>query len=249
MTRDTNTLWAFLHEIEPGDVIIARRGTKRIVGIGRVMGPPFYDVDRGMKRVGSQEAPYYPRFLPVQWENREIEFDRIVFGFYTMYEIPEEKYIELTQEPVPGPWEEELTEATAEFALEKHLEDFIIANFASIFRGRLELYRDEGVIGQQYPIVGSEGKQIGYIDILAWEPSTNAYVVIELKKGRESDRVVGQTLRYKGWVHENLCQAGQAVKGLIICKEVDERMSFALKMVPDLVEVKRYSVSFQLFDG
>ena len=75
-----------------------------------------------------------------------------------------------------------------------------------------------------------------------------AVVVIELKKGRESDRVVGQTLRYMGWVAENLCPEGEDVKGLIICREVDERLEFALKMVQSMIQVKRYSVSFQLHD-
>jgi hypothetical protein len=35
---------------------------------------------------------------------------------------------------------------------------------------------------------------------------------------------------------------------LIICKEVDEKLDFALKMVRDMIQVKRYSVSFQLHD-
>jgi restriction system protein len=246
ITRDTNAVWAFLHEIEPGDVVIARRGTKRIIGIGEVTGPPFYDETRGQERLGNLSDDWYARFLPVRWEDRQIDFDSIVFSFYTLYEIPEEKYRELTQEETPQ--EEELRELSAEFALEKHLEDFIVTNFGSIFQGQLELHREEGVVGQQYPIVGSEGKQIGYIDILAREPSTNAYVVIELKKGREADRVVGQTLRYMGWVSENLCQSGEDVKGLIICREVDERLEFALKMVRNMIQVKRYSVSFQLHD-
>jgi restriction system protein len=246
ISRDTNAVWAFLHEIEPGDVVIARRGTKRIIGIGEVTGPPFYDETRGAERLGNLSDNWYARFLPVRWEDRQIDFDRIVFSFYTLYEIPEEKYRELTQEEKMP--EEELPELSSEFPLEKHLEDFMIANFDGIFQGQLELYQEEGGIGQQYPIVDSEGKGIGYIDILAREPSTNSYVVIELKKGREADRVVGQTLRYMGWVSENLCQGGDGVKGLIICKEVDERLEFALKMVQNMIQVKRYSVSFQLHD-
>ena len=93
-----------------------------------------------------------------------------------------------------------------------------------------------------------DGKVIGYIDILAKEPSTNAFWIIELKKGRESDQVVGQVLRYMGWVQENLCQMGEHVRGLIICKEVDERLTYALKMVQDKVKVKLYHVDFHLSD-
>jgi restriction system protein len=73
-------------------------------------------------------------------------------------------------------------------------------------------------------------------------------LVIELKKGRESDKVVGQILRYMGWVRDNLCREGEDVKGLIIYKDVDERLAYALGMVQDIVQVKRYSVNFQLSD-
>ena len=244
ITRDVNAIWRFHHEISPGDVVIARRGTKKIIGIGTVIGSPFYDEDKGRERVAGLPEHFYSRFIPVKWEKKEIEFDRIVFSFYTIYEISEEKYRTLTEEKT----DTEITEQSAEFALEKHLEYFIVKNFGSIFGGRLELYADDGGIGQQYPVVGNDGKEIGYIDILARERSTKSYVVIELKKGRESDKVVGQILRYMGWVAENLCQAGENVKGLIICKDVDEKLVYALKMVQSIVEVKRYIVDFRLSD-
>jgi len=244
VTRDVNALWGFHHEISPGDVVIARRGTKKIIGIGTVNGSPFYDEDKGRKRVAGLTEDFYSRFIPVKWEEKEKEFDRIVFSFYTIYEISEEKYRTLTEAKT----DTEITEQSAEFALEKHLEYFIVKNFGSIFGGRLELYVDDGGIGQQYPVVGNDGKEIGYIDILAREPSTNSYVVIELKKGRESDKVIGQILRYMGWVTEYLCQGGENVKGLIICKDVDEKLVYALKIIQNIVEVKRYTVDFQLID-
>ena len=74
---------------------------------------------------------------------------------------------------------------------------------------------------------------MGTIDILAQETPSNAFVVVELKKGRESDKVVGQVLRYMGRVTENLCQQGQDVKGMIVCKESDPRISYAIQMARD----------------
>lgn len=246
MTRDVNSLWAFRHEVSRGDVVIARRGTKRIIGIGTVVGYPFYDEEKGRERVAHLTENCYSRFIPVEWEEKDIEFERIVFSFYTIYEIPEEKYHDLTLKSAEEVLEE--IEQSATFELEKHLKHFIVKNFDQIFQGRLELYRDGGGIGRQYPIIGKNGKEIGYIDILAREPSTNSYVIIELKKGRESDRVVGQVLRYMGWIAENLCQAREQVKGLIICKEGDERLDYALKLVEGMIEVKRYRVDFELID-
>jgi hypothetical protein len=238
LTRDCNTLWRFYHEIAPGDVIVARRGTKRVVGIGSVAAPAFHDEQKGKERVGHlADLYYYPNFITVNWEAKQIEFDHIVFSRYTMYEIPEEGYRELTGAPPPD-------ESQVEFVLEKYLEDFIVTNFNAIFPGQLELCVD----GQQYQMVGDDLRELGRIDILAREPATGCYVVIELKKGRESDVVVGQTLRYMGWVQENLCQEGEGVKGLIVCKDQDERLRYALKALPGSINVKFYTVSFQVSD-
>jgi restriction system protein len=243
VTRDVNSLWTFRHGIPPGDKVIARHGTKRLIGIGTVTGQPFYDEEKGQERVENLTEDFYSRFLTVNWEEREeIEFEQIVFSFYTIYEIPEEKYRDLIQEEGPSEESDGLT------IPEKHLEDFIVRNFDQIFQGQLELYKDEGAVGQQYPIVSTEGKAIGYIDILAKEPGTDSYVVIELKRGRGSDRVVGQVLRYIGWVAENLCQTEEKVKGLIICREGSENLDYALKMVEAFIEVNRYRVDFQLID-
>ena len=41
-------------------------------------------------------------------------------------------------------------------------------------------------------------------------------LVIELKKGRASDSVVGQIQRYMGYVKDELAEKNQPVKGVII---------------------------------
>ncbi len=127
-----------------------------------------------------------------------------------------------------------------EFVLEKYLEEFVVSNFHTIFRGQLKIYEDaDGNDGQQY------GTDIGPIDILAVEPQSQSFVVVELKKGRSSDQVVGQILRYMGWVKKNLCLNGQAVKGLIICRDPDSKLSYALEMTTS-IDVRYYNVSFEL---
>ena len=253
MTKDIKTLWSFYHNISLGDIIIARRGTKKIIGIGTVTGAPFYDERKGKDRVANLTDDAYSNFIPVQWDIKEITFDKIVFSFYTMYKIPEEKYqnlIEGTLSLSESDEDEELMEEqSVEFVLEKYLEDFIVANFKKIFKDKLKIYEDpDGNIGQQYRIINNEGKLLGRIDILARDSNNNSFVVIELKKGRESDKVVGQVLRYMGWVKENLCEKGEDVKGLIICKEIDESMVCALNMVQDIIQTKSYSVDFTLSD-
>ena len=227
----------FWKEIQKDDIIIARGGRKRVVGIGTALGPAFYNPEKGTERAGSIAEPF-PNFLPVRWEKGEKEFPRTELGMQTLCEMPAERYAELFETP-------DLPESSGEaensaFRLEKHLEDFIVANFDRVFRGEYDYFRDDGQReGRQYPT------DIGPIDILAREPATNAYVVIELKRDKSSDQAVGQTLRYMGWVKEHLCQAGEEVKGLIICQDADERLEYALKMTPNIAH-KLYRVDFQL---
>lgn len=126
-----------------------------------------------------------------------------------------------------------------EFAMEKYLEEFIEANFNKIkFEAKLELYQDEENTGRQYLT------PIGNIDLLALDKEKKEFVVIELKKGRSSDVVVGQILRYMGWVKENLAK-DYNVRGIIIVKEKDERLEYALKLMPN-VDLFIYNVSFDI---
>jgi hypothetical protein len=60
------------------------------------------------------------------------------------------------------------------------------------------LYQNEESNGRQYPT------PIGNIDLLAIDKKNKEFVVIELKKGRSSDAVIGQILRYMGWVKDKL---------------------------------------------
>lgn len=253
-TRDINALWAFYHEIQEGDFVVARRGRKRILAVGKVIVSPYYDEAKGHERLGEKTERFYSNFLPVSWDNKSIEFDKQVFSFYTIYEMPEEKFKTLLNNQPPKEShdidEPDLPASETEFALEKYLEDFIVSNFTSIFKGQLELYTDpDGNPAQQYPVLSKEGKISCRIDILAVDKVTNDFVVIELKKGKESDPVVGQTLRYMGWVKENLCESTQSIKGFIVCKDVDERLGYAIQTVGDRIALKRYKIDFQLIDS
>ena len=69
--------------------------------------------------------------------------------------------------------------------------------------------------------------------------------VIELKKGKSSDQVVGQILRYIAWIKENEAKPDEKVKGLIITKEQDDKLKYSL-MATENIELMNYSVSFKL---
>ncbi|MBD3407594.1 MAG: DUF1016 family protein [Candidatus Lokiarchaeota archaeon] len=244
---DANALWNFFHEIEIGDKILARRGRKILLAVGTVTKTAYYDWEKGLERVGGDENLCYPNFIEVDWEKLPIEYDELAFGMYTLQgPFDYDYYQELTQGEVPEP-EESDTLNESRFRLERYLEDFIVTNFEQIFEGKYERYQTEGdSVGQQYPIMNDDGRVIGRIDILAKNREDESLLVIELKRDYGVDTTVGQILWYMGWVKENLCDEGQDVKGLIICTDKDEKLDYTLQMLEDRVEVKFYSVRFQL---
>lgn len=137
---------------------------------------------------------------------------------------------------------DETVEDPSVFALEKHLEDFLVANWKQTALGKhYDIYEDNGQkIGRQYPT------DTGFMDILAISKDKKELLVVELKKGRASDNVVGQIQRYMGYVLEELAEDGQTVKGVIIAFEDDLRIKRALA-VTNNIEFYKYQVSFKLY--
>ena len=135
-------------------------------------------------------------------------------------------------------------EDPAVFAMEKHLEDFLVQNWAQSELGKqYDIYTEEGeLVGQQYP------SDTGPMDVLAISKDKKKLLVVELKKGRASDAVVGQVLRYMGYVKDELAEPDQTVSGVIIALEDDMRLRRALSAVGN-IEFYRYQVSFKLFKG
>jgi restriction system protein len=83
---------------------------------------------------------------------------------------------------------------------------------------------------------------------LAISKDKSVLLVIELKKGRVSDVVVGQTQRYMGYVQGELAEPNQKVQGLIIGLDEDLRLKRALAVTQN-IEFYRYQVTFKLLKG
>ena len=100
-------------------------------------------------------------------------------------------------------------EDASSFALEEHLEDFLVKNWTHTELGKdYDIYEEDGVKAQQYQT------DTGPLDILAISKDKKRLLVVELKKGKASDAVVGQTLRYMGYVQDELAEEGQTVERL-----------------------------------
>lgn len=132
-------------------------------------------------------------------------------------------------------------EDPAIFVLEKHLEDFLVANWSQTDLGiEYDIFQEDGELrGQQYPT------DTGNMDILAISKDKTKLLVVELKKGRASDAVVGQIQRYMGYVKEELAEEHQSVEGVIIALDDDLRIRRALA-VTNNIRFLKYQISFKL---
>ncbi|MDQ3830513.1 MAG: endonuclease NucS, partial [Candidatus Tectomicrobia bacterium] len=108
----------------------------------------------------------------------------------------------------------------------------------SLVEPGLKLYSDEGITGVEFPAGGR------YIDILAVDRD-GGYVVIELKVSKGYDRVVGQLLRYMGWIEKHHAEPGQRVRGVIVAKEITEDLKLACARVQGL-QLFEYALSVTL---
>jgi len=134
--------------------------------------------------------------------------------------------------------EEDLTPGEGtEFAYERDLQNYLVKNLHQIEPG-LTLYNEDGITGVEYPVGGRR------IDILATD-SDDSLVVIELKVSKGHDRVIGQILRYLGWIKANLADEEQKVRGIIIAKDISEDLRLACSMTND-ISLREYSISFSL---
>lgn len=131
---------------------------------------------------------------------------------------------------------EDLPTASSAFAYEHDLRDYLAGNL-HLLDPSLRLFSDEGITGVEFPVGGR------FIDLLATDP--RGYVVIELKVSRGYDRVVGQLLRYMSWIKKNHAEPGQAVRGIIVAKEITEDLLLACSELPN-VSLYEYELSVSL---
>jgi len=120
-------------------------------------------------------------------------------------------------------------------SLEKDLQNYLAKN-PSVIEAGLKLIEKGKELDTQ---------QIGRMDLLC-KDKDGCYVVVELKKGRIGDVVIGQILRYIGWVQVKFNT--NKVRGIIIVNEEDEKLNFALKPLKNLIQIKYYQVKFEISD-
>lgn len=234
-------LWTIAKGIQAGDVILCPDG-KGSYYSGEIVGE--YSYHPGSVLPHRRSVSWYPKKIARNDMSESLKNSTGSIG--SVSDVSQ--YAEEIERLLSGIPSQVITttdptvEDASEFALEKHLEDFLVQNWKSTELGkRYDIYEEESGdnAGQQYP------SDTGPIDILAISKDKKTLLVVELKKGRVSDVVVGQIQRYMGFVKAELAEEGQEVKGVIIGFEDDVRIRRALSVAQG-IEFYTYKVQFSL---
>jgi restriction system protein len=189
--------------ILPGDIVLCPDG-QGFYRVGEVTGTYSY-----------APGDLLPHRRPVRWLPKTIRREdmsiamRHSMGFIgtvsnvTKYADEIEALLGGQQQPSLIATDQDVEDPSV-FGLEKHLEEFLVANWASTELGKnYDIYEIEGeLVGQQFP------SDTGPMDILAVSKDKRELLVVELKKGRASDVVVGQVQRYMGYAQDELAEVG-----------------------------------------
>lgn len=253
--------------LEPGDNVVFYVGRPEMAFAGTAqLSSPMFELDEDERRLfGSDSNSFYNADYGVKLANVSVwdrpkdaralapELDLVEnpahWGVYLqggIRSLSNQDWLRITDSESPSLAdrirEQEDLESESDFALESNLEEFIEQNWDHIDFGRnLRLHTTDEASGRQFPA----GQNRWSIDFLARDKDDGSFVVIELKKGKTGDAVVGQLARYMVWVRENLAEEGDEVHGIVIARNPDESLKTAIR-INDRMSLMSYHVNFTL---
>ena len=233
-------LWTIAKGILVGDIVLCPDGKGNYL-VGEIAGD--YEYQKGEILPHRRSVRWYSRVIPREEMSGPLRNSAGSIGTVSNISRFSEEIEKLISGSQPSSifTTDETIEDPSTFALEKHLGDFLVQNWKQTELGKkYDIFEEEGeLVGQQYP------SDTGPIDILAISKDKKELLVVELKKGRISDVVVGQVQRYMGYVQEELAEDNQKVKGVIIALEDDIKISRALSVAPN-IDFYTYKINFKL---
>jgi restriction system protein len=229
--------WTVAKGLQQGDIVLSSNGTGHF-HVGKIDSEYYFTPGELLPH--RRRVAWYPEM--VARADMSEELSRNIGGYGTVQRL---NYGTEIDQLIHGHVKEvfvsdENIESPVSFVLEKHLEDFLVSNWENTELGKLyNIYSENGEkVGRQYPT------DTGQIDILAESKDGKELLVVELKRGRVSDVVVGQILRYMSYVKE--LDETKTVRGVIIGTDDDQRFRRALSMTNN-IDFYKYEVNFKLF--
>ena len=233
-------LWTIAKGIQIGDIVLCPNG-QGVYYVGEVTG--VYEYHKGQTLPHRRTVRWFPKTITREEMSEPLKNSTGSIGTVSNISqyASEIEAIIAGSRPVSIVSTDETIEDPSVFALEEHLEDFLVKNWRSTELGKhYDIYEEDGaMVGEQYP------SDTGPIDILAISKDKKELLVIELKRGRVSDIVVGQIQRYMGYVKEELAETNQNVRGVIIAFEDDIKIHRALSVAQN-IDLYTYKINFKL---
>lgn len=248
-TRVMNLMWDACEGIRQGDIVVTRKAD-RYFASGTVVGG--YEYFPGEPLPHRRRVEWHPETFTQDEMSPELARairNRVTVFPLSGYAAEVARLTGSAAAPAALVAASALAASQAEevqhevaFQLERQLEDFLVHNWRATPLGRdYDIFEQDGeVTGQQYRADGNTR-----MDILAVSKDRKRLLVVELKRGRVSDVVVGQIQRYMGFVKDELLEPGQSVEGVIIGREDDLSIQRALR-VANNIRFMKYRVEFHL---
>ena len=235
-------LHAFIRKVNIGDIVVMPVD-KKYCWVGEVVSDYYFEKH--------DNDPSNPHSRRVKWYKKigtESMSDTLYYSIYkrgTLHSLTKyrDEIISLMQgeEYISANNLSAGYDSHPESLLEKHLEDYLVRDWAKTYLSEnYDIYDDENNSGQQF-----QAGDAGIIDILAISKDKKEFLVIELKKGMAGDSAVGQILGYMGFIKKEMAKNGEQVKGLIIAHKKDKRIEHIMNIVPE-ISFNTYSMDFQL---
>jgi restriction system protein len=233
-------LWTIAKGVSVGDIVLCPDGRGNYY-VGEVIGE--YEYHKGAILPHRRPVRWFSKIISREEMSESLRYSAGSIGTVsniTRYAQEIESLLAGARPQIIFATDKEVEEPTL-FALEEHLEDFLVKNWQHTELGKdYDIYEEDGeLVGQQYQT------DTGPIDVLAISKDKRTLLVIELKRGRTSDVVVGQCQRYMGYVKEELAEENQEVKGIIIASEDDIKIRRALSVAKD-ISFYTYKIHFKL---
>ena len=233
-------LWTISKGIRQGDMVLSPNGQGSYY-VGEVISDYFYKPGEILPH--RRKVSWYPNLISREDLSDSLRHSTGSIGTVSNVSRYADELQRLLEGKAPAQLisNDESIENPAVFGLEKHLEEFLVANWDQLeLAKKYQIYEEDGEkVGQQYET------DTGPIDILAVSKNGKELLVIELKKGRASDYVVGQAQRYMGYIKDQVAEKDQIVKGLIIAFEDDLKIKRALSVAQN-IDFCTYKVHFSL---
>lgn len=228
--------WTVGMGIQHGDIIMSSNGTGEY-HVGKVDGPYYFE--GGSPLPHRRPVVWFPHTVARSEMSDELRRSTSSIGTVQVIEASTELEQLISGSNRGATYGGAEAQSPVSFMLEKHLEDFLVSNWANTELGRnYDIFAVDGeIVGRQYP------SDTGPMDILAISKDGRELLVVELKRGRVSDVVVGQILRYMGYVTE--LDPSKTVRGVIIGTDDDLKIRRALAMTPT-ISYYRYEIDFKL---